>query len=420
MRPTRFISLFVSLALAGCVTLPRSDHPIEGSASAAPDGFPSNVRTLGITWRFDAPPAEIVRRLRASSNDGSLDMLALSGGGASGAFGAGALVGLTRRNARPQFEIVTGVSAGALIAPFAFLGPQWDGQLSEAFRGEHTSNLMQSLGIDALFSAALFAGEPLRDLVDRFVSDELIAEVALETAKGRLLLVATTDLDKKETVVWNMGAIAATGGEQARKLFRDVLVASASVPGIFPPVMIKVRDETGATYEEMHVDGGTTVPFFIAPEAALVTDNQPGTRDANVFLIINSELSSAPSSTPVKTLPIVARGFSAGLTHMSRTALAVSSTLAKRAEAAFHYAAIPANDGFASFLEFDQAKMRALFDYGEACAANGRLWLTSPQQMLAEAARPVAPKSGAMPACPVDAAASLAALDVPGSNGRRK
>lgn len=407
------VSAVVALALTACVTLPRSARPAQVAANAAPDGFPATVRTLGVAWRFDAPPAELIKRLQASASDGSLDLLALSGGGASGAFGAGALVGLTRHGSRPQFEIVTGVSAGALIAPFAFLGPEWDTQLSEAFRGGHTNNLMQSLGLDALFSAALYEGEPLKDLVKRFATDDFIAAVAREGAKGRLLLVATTDLDRKETMVWNMGAIAAEGGPRGRALFRDVLVASASVPGIFPPIMIRVRDENGAVYDEMHVDGGTTVPFFIGPEMALVSDSSPGARDANVYLIINSELSAVPSVTPIKTLPIVARGFSAGLTHMSRTALSVSATLAKRAEATFRYTAIPNNDGFAGFLDFEQAKMRALFDYAEACAAAGKLWLTSPQQMLADALNPTIPKPGVAPGCPVDAAASTTALDLP-------
>ena len=251
--------LVAAIGLTGCVTLPRHERPPQSSQAAAPVGFSSAVRALGVDWRLDRPPADIVTGLRAAATDGLLDILALSGGGASGAFGAGALVGLNRAHARPQFELVTGVSAGALIAPFAFLGPEWDSQLTDAFVGDRSESLIRRRGILGLFGNSFFEGEPLRQLVDGLVTDAMIREVSRESAKGRLLLVATTDLDKSETVVWNMGAIAATGGESARTLFRDVIVASSSIPGVFPPVMISVRDANGVAYQEMHVDGGVTV-----------------------------------------------------------------------------------------------------------------------------------------------------------------
>ena len=262
---TFILALVAVIGMTGCVTLPRHERPPQRSQAAAPIGFSPSVRALGVDWRLDRPPADIVMGLRAAATDGSLDVLALSGGGASGAFGAGALVGLNRAHARPQFELVTGVSAGALIAPFAFLGPEWDTQLTDAFVGDRSESLVRRRGILGLFGTSFFEGEPLRQLVDGLVTDAMIHEVARESAKGRLLLVATTDLDKSETVVWNLGAIAATGGEAARTLFRDVIVASSSIPGIFPPVMITVSDVNGVAYQEMHVDGGVTVPFFIAP-----------------------------------------------------------------------------------------------------------------------------------------------------------
>ena len=379
--------LAAAIGLTSCVTLPRDERPPQRSQAAAPIGFSSSVRALGVDWRLDRPPADIVLGLRAAATDGSLDILALSGGVASGAFGAGALVGLHRAHARPQFELVTGVSAGALIAPFAFLGPAWDPQLTDAFAGDRGESLIQQSGILGLFSASFYKGEPLRRLIDGFVTDAMIREVSRESAKGRLLLVATTDLDKSATVVWNLGAIAATGGEPARELFRDVLVASSSIPGVFPPVMIAVRDADGVTYQEMHVDGGVTVPFFIAPEAVLVAPDEPrGARGGSIYVIMNSELNAAPSTTPINTLSIVARGFSTALTHASRTALAQNATFAQKLGMSFRYTAIPKGDGSGGLLDFDAARMRALFDYAAACAARGQLWLSEVRQALEEAA----------------------------------
>ena len=404
MRPFILV-LAAAVGLIGCVTLPRDERPPQRSQAAAPVGFSSSVRALGVDWRLDRPPADIVMGLRAAATDGSLDILALSGGGASGAFGAGALVGLNRAHARPQFELVTGVSAGALIAPFAFLGPEWDSQLTDAFVGDRSESLIRRRGILGLFGDSFFEGEPLRHLVDGLVTDAMIREVSRESAKGRLLLVATTDLDKSETVVWNMGAIAATGGESARTLFRDVIVASSSIPGVFPPVMISVRDANGVAYQEMHVDGGVTVPFFIAPEAVLVAPDQPqGARGGNIYVIVNSELNVAPRTTPINTLSIVARGFSSALTHSSRTALAQNETFAKKLSMSFRYTAIPNGDGSAGLFDFDATRMRALFEYALECAAKGQLWLSQVQQAVDQAANPNASVGPLASRCPLTTA----------------
>ena len=399
--------LTIAIALSGCTTLARHDHPPATAQSIVPVGFSPSVRSQGIDWRLERSPEEIIKGLRAAVTDGSLDVLALSGGGASGAFGAGALVGLSKAHTRPQFELVTGVSTGALIAPFAFLGPAWDPQLTEAFVGGLSSGLMQRRGLKVLFNASVFEGEPLKKLIDTFVTQALVNEVASEAKKGRLLLVATTDLDKSETVVWNMGVIAAKGDESARLLFRDVLIASASVPGIFPPVMVPVSDSTGATYDEMHVDGTTTVPFFIAPEAILVAPGLPWeAQGGNIYIVINSELNVLPSSTPVNTLAIFERGFSSALAHTSRTALAQNANFAQKLGMTFHYTAIPSNDGFAGFLDFDASKMKSLFEYGSRCAANGQLWLSKMQQTLDQATNPIEPAGPLAPECPVASAAT--------------
>jgi len=280
----------------------------------------------GGAHRRHGPPQLLRRRRRycgCALGDGSINILALSGGGAGGAFGAGILVGLSHAGTRPQYEIVTGVSTGALLAPFAFLGPDWDAQLVQAYGGDASSDLMHRFRLTAMFRTALYNGQPLRDLVNRFATDDLIAAIAREAGKGRLLLVATTNLDREEIVIWNLGNIAAEGGAHARSLFVYVLVASASTPGVFPPVMIEVRDGAD-TFQEMHVDGGASAPFFIAPNLVLALGNVPDAlHDANLYVISNGQLGGGASrTTPVNAISIISRSLTAMMNHMTRAALA--------------------------------------------------------------------------------------------------
>lgn len=374
--------IVIAGALAsGCATAPRLDTPPASPIDAQPPGFSYPIRTDTLDFDFFIENASRSTAAVVAASDGSIDILALSGGGAGGAFGAGVLVGLTNAQTRPRFEIVTGVSTGALIAPFAFLGSDWDGKLTEAYRGEATDGLLQSRGIGVLFDSSVFHGEPLRELVEHFVTDELVAAVAKEAATGRLLLVATTDLDREDTVIWNLGRIAQRGGDQARELFRDVLVASSSVPGVFPPVMIDVEKD-GKKYEEMHVDGGASTPFFIAPDAAMLIGEPPaGLRGATISVIINGQAASGPRTTLNNAVDVAARSFNAVLNHMTRTALAQTDAFAERGGLDFRFTTIPADVKFGGSLAFDEKSMRETFDYGMRCATRGLAWVT-PEQAL--------------------------------------
>jgi len=206
--------------------------------------FPADVRFLSTDLAsVQAKSTAALQRLRTLSKDGTLRALVLSGGGAGGAFGAGALVGLSRGHERPRYDVVTGVSTGALIAPFAFLGSDWDSQLTEAFTGGRGAQ-MSVRGLLALPLGTKRRSAALAALVDQYVTADLIRAVAREAGTGRLLWVATTDLDKEETVIWDLGAIAMRGGEPARKLFRDVVmdtVARAEPASKRVPVEQKVE-----------------------------------------------------------------------------------------------------------------------------------------------------------------------------------
>jgi predicted acylesterase/phospholipase RssA len=386
MRQLRAATLSAFMVLAGCATAPRLSPPPELIGSAVPEGFGPEVRLVTTDkTTFDARAARLFSRVGEAATDGTIDYLVLSGGGSGGSFGAGAMVGLSRAHHRPQFEVVTGVSAGALIAPFAYLGPSWDPVLTSAFTGGDGLELIHSKKLAVLKRLLLPRGRPggstLFKLVDRFVTPAMIQAVTREYAKGRLLFIATTDLDKQETVLWNLGAIATHGGEQARRLFRDVLIASASVPGVFPPVLIPV-EEDGHHYQEMHVDGGVTTSLFAAPLIAQLFSQPSATLpNANLYVVINGKLASAPRRTPVNTIGILARAFSADFTYKSRDALLLAVMYSRSRHMRLHLTEIPPDYPYESFVDFRPESMRRLFDFGADCATEGLLWETAGQSL---------------------------------------
>ncbi|WP_426663812.1 patatin-like phospholipase family protein [Rhodanobacter aciditrophus] len=390
--------------LCGCASAPRLPPPPELAPRAAPAGFPPDIRLLTIdraTYNRRMPV--VFGRLAQAADDGSIDYLVLSGGGSGGAFGAGALVGLTQVRQRPQFEVVTGVSAGALLAPFAFLGPEWDPELKAAFDGNPRLDLMHGK-LRTVIARLFFPGgatrhSALQRLVDHYVTDAMLQAVAAGWRKGRLLFVATTDLDKRETVLWNMGEIAAQGGKPALKLFREVLVASASVPGIFPPVLIQVRED-GRDYDEMHVDGSITTSLFAAPHVAqLLPAGKAGRLPVNLYVIVNGKLAQKPLETPLNTIDVLSRSFDADLTYKMRESLLLAMDYAHRQHMRFRLTEIPPAYPKAGFVDFSPEHMHALFDFGARCAERGELWETPEDSIRHNLAR--AAESGALAeSCP--------------------
>ena len=376
----RWTCMLSLLTLVGC-TLPRRDAPPTIFSTATPVDFAAGVRFLSTDRAsVEAKSTAALERLRSTSKDGRLQALVLSGGGAGGAFGAGALVGLSRRHERPQYDVVTGVSTGALIAPFAFLGSEWDPQLTEAFTSGRGAQ-MSVRGLLALPLGASRRSAVLTALVDHYVTPDLIRAVAKEAGTGRLLWVATTDLDKEETVIWDLGAIAMRGGEPARKLFRDVVVASASIPGVFEPVLIHV-EQAGRLYDEMHVDGNASASLFIAPAAAYFAIlDQRSLDGAQVYVLINGQIIDAPQTTPFRLRPIVARTFSVALKHMSRAQVVAVDQFAEKYRMSVQSTYLPFDYPQYSSADFRASTMRPLFEYGARCAQSGHLWTTMDETM---------------------------------------
>lgn len=387
----RVVVCLLTMLPVACATPIRLGPPPSLLGEAAPIGFSPAVRLATADrprYLQDAP--QFFSEVRQAATDGTVDILSLSGGGSGGAFGAGALVGLTKARQRPQYELVAGVSVGALIAPYAFLGPAWDDALMHAFAGGAPS--LRSPSTRSFIWGLLRTpgrNHPLAATVDRIVTPELVDAIARETRRGRHLVVATTDLDRQETILWDIGRIAGKGGEAARDLIKRVLLASVSVPGVYPPVLIQVSDQ-GHAYDELHADGGITTSLFAGPLAGKIgTDSIPGLKGANLYLVIDGQLAARPGQTPLRTSAILESTFSAAMIYKLRENVVDSIDLARSNGMRLRMTEVPIGYPQANFLDFSADAMQKLFAFGERCAESGRLWLTPEESLRINLGRPV-------------------------------
>ena len=325
--------------------------------------------------------------LARSGNLGSLppvDLLAVSGGGDNGAFGAGLLNGWTSAGNRPKFKAVTGVSTGAMIAPFAFLGPEYDSVLKEVFTTLKPADVSSKRGLlAAINDDGLADNRPLRSLLSKYVNQALLARIAEEYERGRLLLVGTTDLDAGQPVIWNMGAIAASGAPNALELFRSILVASAAIPVTFSPTMMHVEVD-GTPYQEMHVDGGCSAQVFLYPPRMAAVARKLGEkmqtgRGGRAWIIRNSPL--APEWRPVdrRTINIAGLAIASLIHHQGIGDLFRIYFTAQRDGIDFNLAYIGEDFTFPSKKEeFETAYMVKLYDYAFALGRAGYPWKKVP------------------------------------------
>jgi hypothetical protein len=309
------------------------------------------------------------------------DFLAISGGGDDGAFGAGLLAGWTQAGDRPEFTIVTGVSTGAIIAPFAFLGPSYDGVLREAYTKKSQKDIFRPRDLlTAFFSDALGDTKPLKGMIDRYITPEILQEIAAEYDRGRLLLIGTTNLDARRGVIWNMGAIAASKDPHAPELFRKVILASASIPGAFPPVMIDVTVD-GKRYQEMHVDGGATNQVFLYPEVVNVGTAAPDlltARERKVYIIRNARLDPDWASTDRRMMKIVSRSVNSLINSQGVGDVIRIYVTAARDNIDFNLAHIPRDFNVQKSSDFNPQYMKPLFERGYQMALHGYPWVKTP------------------------------------------
>lgn len=285
--------------------------------------------------------------------------LILSTGGADGAFGAGLLAGLSAAGKRPDYTVVTGVSTGALMAPFIFAGARYDAALQAVYTQTSAADIFEVGGTGESFLDTW----PLRELIAKQITPALLADIAAAHQSGRRLFIVTTDLDAGRSVVWNMGAIALHGGDAALKLFRSVLLASGSVPGAFPPVLIDVEGN-GKRFAEMHVDGGVGGQLFVAPPALMASTSGYQIPAEALYIVVNSGLQPDFLSVDRTTPAILAQSVSTAIKADLRILLDRAYVAAKHSGIGFNVATIPASFKAPSRGAFDSDYMKALFKVG--------------------------------------------------------
>lgn len=397
VRIGRALALALALAgaAAGCTTVvARQPVPEASLADAAPYG----IRVAEVLREFgDAIPpdqrdaivaqrAEILRRTHADDLAAGRPIrqvsLALSGGGPDGAFGAGLLKGWTERGDRPVFDAVTGISTGAIIALFAYLGPEHDATLEEIY----TSYTTEQLLTPSLFSA-LVGGSAVTDtsgyrgLIERYIDEEVMEALARAHEGGRLLLIGTTNLDASRPVIWNVGAIAATRRPEARRLVHDVVQASSAIPAAFPPVLIPVELPDGSRHDEMHVDGGATqqVMLFTPDLPMRLIDAALGVEiDRTLYVVVNNKLDKPYAPVRPRLISIAGHAASSLLGGSGSGDIYRMFAVAQRDGTALNVVSIPRDFDREAASPFDPVYMRALFELGREIGLAGDAWSPYP------------------------------------------
>jgi hypothetical protein len=382
----------LAAGLPGCAAPPRGPAvPRERSNAALPLGI-ANARFRGSDGiaGLEQEVAEAAQRERRARGAAAgsvwlppVHLLAISGGGDDGAFGAGLFNGWTEAGNRPVFKLVTGISTGAMGAPFVFLGSAYDAQLRAVYTEVSQADILSKRWLPtALLTDALADNGPLFRTISRHLDEAMLADIARAYDDGRLLLIFSTDLDAQVPVCWNVGAIARSGHPGALNLVRRVLLASAAVPGAFPPVMIDVEAE-GERYQEMHVDGGAFVQAFLYP-AALGERRREALRqrrpvpEAHAWVVRNARLEPNWSSVRRRFVPISGRAISTMIAASGFNDVIRTYYETRQDGIDYNLAFIGGDFQAGPHEDFDPGYMRALFAYGYERARRGFEWAKVP------------------------------------------
>jgi predicted patatin/cPLA2 family phospholipase len=377
------LSMLLSL---GCASVPkRQPLPPELTEEATLPGIP-DARVWGDEIPFYADEwfaqsrQEVAERYPAWFGKQQY-YLAISGGGAAGAFGAGVLAGWTAAGDRPEFQLVTGISTGALTAPFAFLGSAYDGVLEEMYTDYATSDLLKKRSLlNTLTSDAMYSTDKFEALIAKYIDEEIVEAIAAEARKGRGLNIGTTNLDVERPVIWRVSVIAASDHPQRLEIIRKIILASASIPAAFPPVTFEV-EANGQSYDELHVDGGTASQVFLYPAAidwARVLEKLESPYAPKVFVIRNSRLDADAAVVHRKLLPIAHRSIASLIRTQGVGDLYRIFALAERDGLDFNLAFIPASFDEVPAELFDRAWMRKLYALGVEMGKGGYPWEKTP------------------------------------------
>lgn len=304
-------------------------------------------------------------------------VLALSGGGSDGAYAGGFLKGWSQSGTRPEFKVVTGVSTGAMIATFAFLGSEYDSYFERFYMESDSDDVYKERGLlSSLTSNSLYRVQPLKQLLDRHITCELLEKVAEEYKKGRRIYFSTTDLDTQRMVIWDMGKIAAEGTQASLDLYKNVLLASSSIPVYFPPVYIRVKADD-CHYEEMHVDGGTVSMAFF-PSNIFDHLKEKGASEIKLYTILSGSLHWQSVKVEDRILPIASRAVETVTLYHSLSDIRRLWMISKEKGVEFHLAHIPDSHKTHQGDVFSSVEMRRLFEVGRSEAVEGYDWKREP------------------------------------------
>jgi hypothetical protein len=387
----KYVAFLSLIGLSACTELTRQPQPLDRPPGEI-SGFehiryhPFDPKEPTLPDLVDAYKKETPDNYTIDADGQPIyDYLAVSGGGSAGAFGSGILNGWTKQGTRPKFKVVTGVSTGALIAPFAFLGPEYDAQLKDAYTTIDPSKVFFLRGwISMLWQESLTDNAPFKELIAKHVDDKMLDRIAIEHANGRRLYVLTTDLDREQPVVWDMGAIASSKSKGRLELFRQVLLASTSVPAIFPPVYIDVTID-GKKRDEMHVDGGVFMQSFfignIIDLTKLAADAHPEWKKRAIqrlHVIRNGRIDPVSAEMKRGIGSIAGRSIAtlmkvSGVNDLYRLYLGQVT-----GELDLYYVSLPVGYVPLSTEEFNQAEMIQEYDLGYDMASKGITWQRLP------------------------------------------
>ncbi len=383
-----FLSVLIIFICSGCATL---RHPVPSNmiGKAHVDNM-SDIRTF-----YGDRGSELAKNALLSfkeenitdypvNSDGKrvYPLLCISGGSANGAYGAGLLNGWSKEGSRPKFKAITGVSTGAIIAPLVFLGEEYDDMVENLYTTMATKQVMTLKGpLRALFGNSLASNKPLEKQLDKYITDDILKKIADEHKRGRRLYVGTTYLDAQRFVIWDMGAIALRGDA---KLFRKVILASAAIPMVFPPVFIKVEDK-GKIYDEMHVDGGTLMQAFSLykifegeEENAKKMGIDPEKIKADYYIIRNGYFDPSYKVVDDELASIGGQTFDTMINSQGiGDAYRIYAFMQRRGNT-YNLAFIPGDFRPPKKEEFDPSQMKMLFDKGYEDAVNGYKWSNVP------------------------------------------
>jgi hypothetical protein len=346
-----------------------SDGPLPRTPFAAADQQVAAIANMPEARFWADSESEYLRALPSKPGP----WLILSTGGEDGAFGAGLLAGWSKAGTRPEFSLVTGVSTGALIAPFAFLGSRYDEQLRDSYTTISAVDIFEIGGKGESFLDTW----PLHGLIEKRVTPELLKAIAQEHARGRRLFILTTNLDAGRPVAWDIGAIATRGDKAALDVVRKVMIAAISIPGAFPPTFIEAEGN-GRKFAEMHVDGGLADQFYIAPGAMLASTATSKLPATDFYIIANMKLTSEFQLTERTTLGILGRTVSAAIKFVTRNAIDRAYATARRSGIGFHVAYVDPGFSAPARGAFDPDYMKALYEVGFAKGAGPAPFLREP------------------------------------------